>query len=89
MNNQSAEIKSETIGFKSTGALAAAADFTIQLVRDKQKEIIAAENGTATDYVNLGLIVQKSRHGRGGVVQIDFDITKGLIRVTSLRRLKA
>ena len=78
MNNQSAKTN-EIMGFKSSGALAAAGDITIQIVRDKIKELEAAKNGLSTDYVDMGLVVQKSRHGRGGYVKLDFDITKGLI----------
>ncbi len=79
VNNQSAKVDSETIGFKSSGALASAADLTIQIVRDKKKEIEAATAGTPTELVEVGLVVQKNRHGRGGYITLEFDITKGLI----------
>jgi len=79
VNNQSAEFKSEIIGFKSSGAIAAAADITIQIIRDKAKELENAIEEKNITIVDLGLLVQKSRHGRGGFMKLDFDITKGLI----------
>ena len=79
VNNQSTGTSSEVIGFKSSGALPAAGDITIQIVRDKAKEVEAAKLGTATDFVDMSLIIQKNRHGRCGGFPFDFDVTKGLI----------
>ena len=74
VNNESANKKSETIGFKGTGAIPAVADITVQVVRDKLKEL---EYGN--EIVDMKLIVQKNRHGQGGIVNLDFDTAKGLI----------
>jgi replicative DNA helicase len=74
VNNESANKKSETIGFKGTGAIAAVADITIQVVRKKLEEL---EN--PHEIVDMSLIIQKNRHGQGGKIDLDFDIKKGLI----------
>lgn len=78
VNNQSVAT-SEVMGFKSSGALASAGDITIQVVRNKKAEVEAAIDKTATDFVEMKLIVQKNRHGRCGGFALDFDVTKGLI----------
>lgn len=74
VNNESAKTKSEVIGFKSTGAIAAVADITIQVVRNKLKELDAG-----LEHVDMKLVIQKNRHGQGAVIDLEFDTSKGLI----------
>lgn len=78
VNNQSSGI-SEVMGFKSSGAIASAADLTVQIIREKSKEMESARDGVGTELVKMGLLIQKSRHGRGGYIDLEFDTTKGLI----------
>ena len=75
--NQSTGV-GEVIGFKSSGAIAAAADITIQIVRDKAKEIKEAASGNAHEIVETALVVQKNRHGKGAYITLEFDTKAGL-----------
>lgn len=78
VNNQSAGT-TEVMGFKGSGALPAAGDLTIQIVRSKTKEIENAKNNAGIEIVDMELLIQKNRHGRGGIVKVDFNVSKGLI----------
>jgi replicative DNA helicase len=78
VNNQSADFK-EVIGFKSSGALASAADITIQIIRNKVDEIKMKSDNKEYEFADMKLFVQKNRHGISTTEDLEFDISKGLI----------
>ena len=81
VNNEHAKFgkKSQVMGFKGSGAIAAAADFAIELARaDKQEQVEAMH--VAKMPINIDLYIKKNRHGSIGKIQMNFDGETGIFK---------
>lgn len=78
INNESAKGESEIMGFKGSGAIAAAADLAIEIVKgDMDKEVWKALRN-AGEKVPMRWMVRKNRHGKSGIIPMTFDGRTGI-----------
>ncbi len=74
ISNESARTpKSIVIGMKGSGALAAAADFIIEIVTKEDTPDIHKEKAMKGEPISVRLIVKKNRHGAVGYVDLEFN----------------
>lgn len=74
ISNESARSpKSHVMGFKGAGDIGAAADLAIEFLSDEKDDKEKNRKIKAGEAVNVKAIVKKNRHGRTGVVLLEFN----------------
>ncbi len=64
---------SNVMGFKGSGTIAAAADFAIELVSGEEDINTQRTKMMAGEPVKVNVIIKKNRHGKTGMITLDFN----------------
>ncbi len=85
ISNEAAKTpNSNVMGFKGAGTIASAADFAIELMSGEQSQDELRSKMMSGTPVAIRAIIKKNRHGRTGVVELEFDSRTGRFNNDSL-----
>jgi replicative DNA helicase len=67
------------MSFKGSGAIAAAADLAIEIIRGKDETVdTIAEKTSKGEPIDMVWVIKKNRHGRLGVIKLEFNGRNGI-----------